>query len=88
MVNFIITRLLVFTKSKLPLHKQLFRFATVAIIGFFANLGVLKILIQHFGVYPPAARICAALSLFLASYFVHKVFSFSLSLRQHQPNEA
>jgi len=83
LVNFAMTRLLVFTKSKLPLHKQLFRFMSVAIIGFFANLGVLKILIQQFGVYPPMARICAALSLFIASYFIHKFFSFSLSLRNH-----
>ncbi|TSD66845.1 GtrA family protein [Inquilinus sp. KBS0705] len=83
LVNFTMTRLLVFAESKLPLHKQFFRFISVAIVGFFANLGVLKLLIQSFNIYPPVARICAALSLFVASYFIHKFFSFSLSLRTH-----
>ena len=83
MVNFLITRYLVFTESKLAPYKQFVRFCSVAFIGFFANLGVIKILIQDFGMYPPIARIVAALSLFFASYFLHKLFSFSLSLRHH-----
>jgi putative flippase GtrA len=82
-VNFLITRYMVFTESKSAPSKQFIRFASVAIIGFFANLGVIKILIQSFDMYPPVARIVAALSLFFASYFVHKLFSFSLSLRHH-----
>jgi putative flippase GtrA len=82
-VNFIITRILVFTESKSSAYKQFFRFAGVACIGFFANLALIKLLILVFGIYPPVARIGAALSLFFASYFVHKVFSFSLSLRKN-----
>jgi len=83
MVNFLITRYLVFTESKLAPYKQFMRFMSVATIGFFANLGAIKILIQDFNMYPPVARIVAALSLFFASFFVHKLFSFSLSLRHH-----
>ena len=82
-VNFLITRYMVFTQSKSRPSKQFIRFVLVAAVGFFANLGVIKILIQDFNMYPPLARITAALSLFFASYFVHKMFSFSLSLR-HQ----
>jgi putative flippase GtrA len=82
-VNFLITRYLVFYESKSSSSKQFFRFVSVAILGFFANLGVIKIFIQVFDMYPPVARILAALSLFFASYFVHKVFSFSLALRHH-----
>lgn len=82
-VNFLITRYIVFTASKTSSAKQFIRFSGVAIIGFFANLGVIKILIQYFDVYPPVARVLAALSLFFASYFIHKVFSFSLALRHH-----
>src|ERR1700761_4836691 len=37
-VNFLITRYLVFSESKLAPYKQFFRFISVAIIGFFANL--------------------------------------------------
>jgi len=82
-VNFAITRALVFTESRSSAYKQFFRFVVVACVGFFANLALIKILIQFFGVYPPVARIGAALSLFFASFFIHKVFSFSLSLRKH-----
>jgi putative flippase GtrA len=80
-VNFLITKFLVFHESQSKSSKQFIRFILVAIIGFFANLAVVKFLIQDMGVYPPYARVMAALSLFFASYFIHKVFSFSLSLR-------
>jgi putative flippase GtrA len=80
-VNFLITKYLVFHTSNSKSSKQFVRFILVAVIGFMANLTVVKFLIQTFGVYPPLARIMAALSLFFASYFIHKVFSFSLSLR-------
>jgi putative flippase GtrA len=76
---------MVFTKSKTSSSKQFIRFTSVAVIGFFANLGVIKILIFFFNMYPPVARVLAALSLFFASYFIHKVFSFSLALRHHGP---
>jgi putative flippase GtrA len=80
-VNFLITKFLVFHESRSKSYKQFVRFVLVAIVGFFANLAVVTFLIQMFNVYPPIARIIAALSLFFASYFIHKVFSFSLSLR-------
>ena len=79
-VNFLITRYLVFNESKLKASRQFGRFILVAIVGFFANLAIVKLMIQGFDVYPPVARIIAILSLFFASYFIHKVFSFNLSL--------
>lgn len=81
LVNFLITKYFVFTQSKTSPYKQFFRFALVASVGFFANLAVLKVFIQDLQMYPPLARPLAALSLFFASYFIHKFFSFSLSLR-------
>ncbi|MBK0379568.1 GtrA family protein [Mucilaginibacter segetis] len=87
LVNFLITKYMVFNESKSSPAKQFIRFAAVAFVGYFANLGVLKIMIQSWGFYPPLARICAALSLFAASFFIHKFFSFSLSLRQHRQHE-
>lgn len=80
-VNFLITRYMVFHESKSKPSKQFLRFILVAIVGFFANWGVVKLLVEVVGMYPPVARPLAALSLFFASYFIHKVFSFSLSLR-------
>jgi putative flippase GtrA len=80
-VNFSITRYIVFKESKSKPSKQFVRFISVAIIGYFANLLVIKLLIQTFNIYADWARIISALSLFFASYFIHKMFSFSLSLR-------
>lgn len=84
-VNFTITRYFVFAESKSSPLKQFIRFISVAIIGYFANFAVLKVFILALGMYPPLARITAALSLFFASFFIHKFFSFSLSLRHHSP---
>jgi putative flippase GtrA len=86
-VNFLITRYFVFSESTTSSSKQFIRFASVAVIGFFANLGVIKIFILYFDMYPPIARVLAALSLFFASYFIHKIFSFSLALRHHAPKK-
>lgn len=83
LVNFLITRYLVFSESRLPFAQQFMRFGLVAFIGYFANLEVLKLFIRYLNFAPPVARITAALSLFLASYFIHKIFSFNLSLRNH-----
>jgi len=80
-VNFLITRYLVFNESRLPFAQQLMRFALVAFVGYFANLEVLKLFIKYLHMDPTVARITAALSLFFASFFVHKIFSFNLSLR-------
>jgi putative flippase GtrA len=82
-VNFLITRYAVFTESLSSPLKQFIRFVSVAIIGFFANLALLDFFVRSLNIYPPLARVAAALSLFFASYFVHKFFSFSLSLRHH-----
>jgi len=82
-VNFLLTRYVVFTESKLSPYKQFIRFISVATIGYFANLIVIELLVKKVGMQPPIARPVAALSLFFASYFVHKVFSFSLSLRHY-----
>ncbi len=83
MVNFLADRYLVFTQSTLSPFKQFFRFFLVAIVGYFANLGVLNFYIRSLHINPPIARPAAALSLFVASFFVHKFFSFNLSLRHN-----
>jgi putative flippase GtrA len=83
LVNFLITRYFVFSESNLPPYKQFFRFIAVAIVGYFANLAVFKLFIQALNLDPVVARPAALLSLFFLSFFVHKFFSFSLSLRHH-----
>ena len=83
MVNFLMTRYIVFTESRSRFSKQFFRFMMVACVGFFANKLLLDAIISYFNLYPPVARVTAMLSLFFASFFIHKVFSFSLSLKQH-----
>ncbi|MCO5947578.1 GtrA family protein [Mucilaginibacter flavidus] len=86
-VNFIMTKYFVFSQSKSSSLKQLIRFLSVAIIGFFANWAILKIFIKALNMDPRVARPLAGLSLFFASYFIHKAFSFSLALRHQEANE-
>ena len=83
LVNFLMTRYFVFTESTSSPYKQFFRFFSVAVIGYFANWGVLKYFIQSLHIYPVVARPATALTLFFLSFFVHKFFSFSLSLRHY-----
>lgn len=83
LVNFLITRYLVFFESQTSAGKQLARFASVAIVGYLASLAIINVFIEKFAMNPDVARISTALSLFSASFFIHKFFSFSLSLRPH-----
>lgn len=83
MVNFLISRYLVFSESQTTATKQLIRFGAVSIVGYMASLGIINILIGRFGMNPDLARLATALSLFSASFFIHKFFSFSLSKKDH-----
>jgi len=76
--NFLLTKYFVFAHSKLSSQNQFLRFFMVAFVGFFANLLMLRLFVYVFKVYPPLARIIGALSLGVASYFVHKFFSFNI----------
>ncbi len=80
-VNFLITRYLVFRESKSKPAKQFARFISVAIVGYFANWTLIKLFILKLDFNPDVARVMAISLLFFASYFIHKMFSFSLSLR-------
>ena len=82
-VNFLLTKYVVFSESKLAPFKQFLRFFSVATVGYFANLGLLEFFIKSLTINPLIARPAAALTLFFASFFIHKMFSFSLSLRHH-----
>lgn len=76
--NFLLTKYFVFAHSKLAPRNQFMRFALVAFVGFFANLVLLRLFVSVFKMFPPLARIIAALSLGIVSYFVHKFFSFNI----------
>ncbi len=76
--NFLLTKYFVFAHSKLSTQNQFLRFFMVAFIGFFANLLMLRLFVRVFDMYPPLARVVGALSLGIASYFVHKFFSFNI----------
>lgn len=76
--NFLLTKYFVFAHSKLAPRNQFMRFALVAFVGFFANLLLLRLFVSVFKMFPPVARIIAALSLGIVSYFVHKFFSFNI----------
>lgn len=76
--NFLLTKYAVFSESTLASRKQFFRFVLIATIGFFANYGLLRFFVEVWHVFPTLARIISALSLGVASYFVHKLFTFKI----------
>ena len=78
-INFLMTRYIVFNESKLSPQTQFVRFAAIAAIGLFASLLIMDLLVKPLHIYAPLARIITALSLFFASYFIHKFFTFGLS---------
>jgi len=77
--NFMVTKYAVFNDSTLKSRQQFTRFAMVAIIGFFANYGLLRFFVEYCGLWPTMSRISSALSLGFASYFIHKGFTFKKS---------
>ncbi len=77
-VNFFISKYAVFSESKLKGRKQFLRFIGVAALGFLANYALLRFFIEYLDFYPTLSRIASALSLGVASFFVHKFFTFKV----------
>lgn len=77
-VNFLLTKYAVFSDSELGGTKQFRRFSLIAFLGFFANYGMLRLFVEVFGFYPTPSRMASALSLGVASYYVHKLFTFKI----------
>ena len=76
--NFLLTKYAVFSESTVAGRKQFFRFSLIAGIGFFANYVLLKFFVEYWNIWPTLARIISALSLGVASYFIHKLFTFRI----------
>lgn len=76
--NFLINKYAVFTESNLKSTRQFSRFITIAFIGFFANYGLLRFFVETCGLWPTFSRICAALSLGIASFYIHREFTFKV----------
>ncbi len=77
-INFLLNKYAVFSESNIAGRKQFRRFALIAFLGFFANYSLLRLFVEVFGFYPTPSRIASALSLGVASYYVHKLFTFKI----------
>jgi len=77
-VNFLINKYAVFTESNLKGRKQFFRFALIAGIGFFANYALLRFFVEICSFWPTLSRVFSALSLGVASFYVHRLFTFKI----------
>lgn len=78
LINFLLNKYAVFSESTIAGRKQFRRFALIAFLGFFANYGLLRLFVEVFDFYPTPSRIASALSLGVASYYVHKLFTFKI----------
>lgn len=77
-INFFLTKYAVFTESNLAGRKQFFRFALIAGIGFFANYSLLRLFVEVFDFVPTVSRVFSALSLGVASFYIHRLFTFKI----------
>lgn len=77
-VNFLLTKYAVFNESDLASRKQFSRFVLIASIGFFANYCLLRFFVEICGFWPTISRIFSALSLGIASFYIHRLFTFKI----------
>lgn len=78
-VNFILTKILVFNDSDLRTRVQFARYLMVAFVTFWANYFVLKALIELLNIYPTPSRMISAILVAFLSFSFHKVFTFKVS---------
>ncbi len=67
--GFYLNRYIVFQQSGLTRKRQLARFITVNIICIFLNYVLLKIFVEHLGIYPTPSKIIATMFVVIFSYF-------------------
>jgi len=83
-INFLLTKYAVFADSNLASRKQFLRFSFIAFIGFFANYSLLRFFVEFCNVAPTLARLASALSLGVASYYIHKFFTFKIKTTDNE----
>lgn len=77
LVNFSLSKFLVFKESEVRTHKQFFRFVMVALLVFIANYYLLNFLVRTLDWYPTIGRTVSALLIGVLSFISHKTFSFN-----------
>ncbi|MFT6850627.1 MAG: putative flippase GtrA [Sphingobacteriales bacterium] len=78
-VNFTLTKILVFNDSDLRTRTQFLRYLLVAFVTFWANYFVLKALIEYLDIYPTPSRMISAILVAFLSFSFHKVFTFKVN---------
>lgn len=78
--NFLITKYFVFNESNIRGREQFLRYIMVAVVTFFGNYFMMKLLVDVFNVWPTMARLIAVGTIAVLSYRLHKVFTFKVKL--------
>ena len=76
--SFTLSKFFVFTGSEMRTRHQLVRFTFVAIVTFFMNYFLMKVLMLFLGLYPTVARIVSAAVVAVLSYAMHNVYTFKV----------
>ena len=74
--GFYLNRYIVFQQSGLTRRGQLARFITVNLICILLNYILLKIFVEHFGLYPTPSKILCTIIIVFFSYFSQTYFFF------------
>lgn len=78
--NFLITKYFVFNESNIRGREQFLRYMMVAVVTFFGNYFMMKLLVDVINVWPTMARLIAVGTIAVLSYRLHKVFTFKVKL--------
>ena len=78
--NFLITKYFVFKESNIRGREQFLRYIAVALVTFFGNYFMMKLLVDVFSVWPTVARIISVGCIAILSFRLHKVFTFKVKM--------
>jgi len=74
--GFFLMRTIVFSESYIRGRVQLFRYLSVVLANIVANYFLLKLLVEHFGIYPTLSKVLTTLIIVGFTFLAQKNFTF------------
>jgi putative flippase GtrA len=75
-VGFFLQKFITFTNSNLRGRVQLFRYLLIVLVCILLNIVFIKLLVEHFNIYPTVAKIITTVIVVTFSYFTQQKYSF------------
>ncbi|MBP5318756.1 MAG: GtrA family protein [Paludibacteraceae bacterium] len=83
-VGFSFSKYITFRGSKIETWQQLLRYALILLVNFVVSWGCIKLLVEHFGLYPTPSKMITTVITTLISFTLQKYYSFRKQARHEQ----